>query len=236
MKHSKIISVVLVISILLSSFLSCFSAYAVVFDDSNFETLYLTQADYCRTRTVNGKTCYTHIQFYTVNLGENTYEGRFYVTGGDNYSENISGRVSKDPVWNSGENFILNFSISVNWNGGHSYVIDLNDEDGILDGVAPSEGILGFSCKFTGPKQVFKNALKLNKSSFKEALYDRCKEYSVAAYDSEFAGDCPRELYNSLCKDEYTNVVANYFGDLRDNNVSYVIGHKKLIQEMNVLL
>lgn len=210
-------------------------------DSAEDNILHLINAEYTRSITVSNKRYNLRIKLNTMNFTNNEFTGEYFVTGSNEYYQEISGGVSKDIFWNNEKDgYSYSFTFYVNWKYGptdrkYMYNLELNDKLGLLRGYTNTEDTISAQlggCEFVAtPNSInaFSISQKVNSISFDESLYNECLKYSVAVYDKNASSlfDIPNELLNSLRQYEYQDIVGNYFHDDRDDNVSYAIAHKK---------
>lgn len=210
-------------------------------DSAEDNILHLINAEYTRSITVSNKRYNLRIKLNTMNFTNNEFTGEYFVTGSNEYYQEISGGVSKDIFWNNEKDgYSYSFTFYVNWKYGptdrkYMYNLELNDKLGLLRGYTNTEDTISAQlggCEFVAtPNSInaFSISQKVNSISFDESLYNECLKYSVVVYDKNASSlfDIPNELLNSFRQYEYQDIVGNYFHDDRDDNVSYAIAHKK---------
>ena len=178
-----------------------------------------------------------------IDLAHNSFVGLF--KAGENYEEMISGSFQELTVW-QGEGYTHNLSFSVNWNGGGDYNLDFSDSEGSLSGTTTAEATvfgyhIGVPSSFYGNKYMIAKAINQSEVVFNNDLFVFCRDCSKAVYSKEMEGNCPKELRDFLVDNKYTDIVPNYikygtFHDNNDQNVSYVIAHKKVNNKERIIV
>ena len=93
----------IIISIVLCMVLSFNSVIVASAADDSAEDniLQLINAEYTRSITVSNKRYNLRIKLNTMNFTNNEFTGEYFVTGSNEYYQEISGGVSKDIFWNN---------------------------------------------------------------------------------------------------------------------------------------
>lgn len=234
----KIVSVIVILGVLASCFFGTnFEVYANTVKDDNI--VYLAGAEYLKKTTKSGKTYTMHIVISSINFDESSFKGKFYVTGDYTYSEDIMGDFDDNISWGSREDYQFHIYFGIDWNSGMVFDLDIDDTEGNLFGFYEGGWLTNTFTGVSSAKGAIALSLKMSGVVCEEELYDECLALSVDIYDSvdekiEYSSEVntrsavPKKLNDKLKNKGYLNIQAYNFRDSRDDNVSFVIAHKKL--------
>ncbi len=216
MKNGKFLSIFIVIALMASLI------PINVFADENSlpDMVYCTNSTYTRECTIGGNDYIINFTLLTIDIKRGRYTGRFEVGGDEYYSEELSEII----LSHSNDYKQIRIPMITNWHS-RDYIIELNDNNGVFEEKMNNFFGTSYSTDFIGPPGAVTRAIKNSNNGLDTSLYLKCRDYMARVYKSNDFNS-PESLTNKLNSTQYTDIVCNYFGDSRDNNISYVIAHK----------
>lgn len=234
----KIISLVLVLIIVINSSICLTEAFGA---SSNSFPLVLGQ--YSETKTISKIDTTFTLTIESVDLKRGVFTGRFSVSGAYNINaETTKSSFSTDAILGSDGPSIYGVAF---YAGSASVVLDLNDETGIMSGLA-SIGIRLITLNLVGSRYSIESSSDISSIQYSAYLFRETKKYSVDIYDKKRSyytsatapsnsfysspntrSMLPTDILNDLVYNGYQDIEGYNFNNDKDDDVSFVIAHKK---------